>query len=175
MAKRRDAVLGNKVVRQKKLLGFLWWVTDYSYMNTEEFHKWKMNECVDVFNKHLNEYKVSVEKHKRLIKDIGNTSGELVSHGPVYNIPGMLALPEERAKHTKPRVPKQNDDWKQFARQGTTAGNVVKHYTIPTEARPGDINIDGTEVFKNPSNNNKNSSQNNNNNQNKGGGNQNRH
>lgn len=155
MALRRDAVAGNKVVREKKLLGFGPWVHDYPYENTLNYHKLEMNKAVDQFALHMTELKLEEQRLKMLTKEIGNSSGKLKNWGPVYHIPGLLTAPKEREKFTKPLVGKQNDDWKPFARVlhdygtsmmgNTSGGGQTKHVTIDV-GKPTDLHIEGGEL-----------------------------
>lgn len=151
MALRRDAVAGNKVVREKRMFFFGPWVHDYSYQNDMEYHKWKMNEAIDSFAKHEAALREVEARLKALIKEIGNNSGKLKNVGPTYHIPGMLAQPKDRFKVTKPLVVKQNDDWKNFARvlygygtalHGPSSGGQLKHVTIDVP-KPADVMLDG--------------------------------
>lgn len=177
MALRRDAVAGNKVVREKKFFFglFGWWTHDYEYQNTTNYHKLQMNKAVDLFAMHMAELKLEEHRQKMLIKEIGSSSGKLKSWGPCYHIPGSLASPKERKKFTKPLVGKQNDDWKPFARNlydygtsmtgKTSGGGQTKNLTIDV-VKPTDLHMEGGEldVFQMPRGN-----QNNNNRKNKGG------
>jgi hypothetical protein len=178
MALRRDAVAGNKIVREKKFLGIGWWVHDYSYQNTLEYHKLMMNKAVDEFAKHETELKLEEQRLKALTKEVGSSSGKLKSWGDTYHIPGLIATPEERKKFTKPIVSKQNEDWKPFARvlhgygsslMGKASGGETKHFTTDV-GKPDDLVMDGTHtVFPVPKGGGGNQNQNRNNNKRQNG------
>lgn len=178
MAVRRDAVTGNKIVRMKKFLGLFGWVKDYAHSNTIEFYKWKMNLAVDEFSKFEKLLREEEARQKALIKEIGNSSGDLICYGPLYKIPGMFDAPKEREVYTKKLVCKQEDDWKPFARVlygygsniiGASGGGQTKHMTIDVP-KPKDVKFEGEEldVFPVPQRNNNNNQKQrgNNNNQN---------
>lgn len=179
MAVRRDAVTGNKIVRMKRFLGLFGWVKDYPHSNTIEFYKWKMNLAVDEFAKYESLLRDEEARQKALIKEIGNSSGDLICYGPLYKIPGLFDAPSEREKFTKKLVSKQSDDWKPFARvlygygssvMGASGGAQVKHLTIDVP-KPKDVKFEGEDldVFPLPSRNNGN------NQKRKGGNNNNNH
>lgn len=165
MAIRRDAVIGNKIVRMKKFLGLFRWVKDYAHSNTIEFYKWKMNLAVDEFSKYEKLLREEEARQKALIKEIGNSSGDLICYGPLYKIPGIFDAPKEREAYTKKLVSKQEDDWKPFARVLYGYGSSImgsgsaqtKHLTTDVP-KPKDVKFEGDEldVFPLPQRNNNN-------------------
>ena len=159
MAKYRISATANKVIREKKLWGFLWWVTDHAYQDRVWYHEWQMNDAVDKFNKAFAAKKKAESAIEKMIKDVGSASGELTAHGPVFNgVSKLLATTAQRKEMWCPQVGRQDPDWKPFARLnlGSSGGGGTKNLTIEGMAK--DLVMDGNpDPFPMPQRNNNNS------------------